>query len=205
MDADVTRSLDLVQRAQAGDAAALDALCARYYERVRKVVRARLGAALRRRVDSADILQETFLEAVRSFERFEVRDEASLIKWLATLAERQVYAAADRHGAAKRDARREQRLVAPGASGTIGVDPTANVTLPVERAAADEQAALLEAALDELTAEHRDLIVMRLYVGESWASIAEQTGRPSSDAARMMHAQALVELGKVLRRRQAPG
>jgi DNA-directed RNA polymerase specialized sigma24 family protein len=90
---DITQSLDLVLRAQGGDQASLNRLCERYYDRVRRIVRLRLGSRLRESVDSGDILQETFLAAVRSIENFEMREEASLINWLSRLAERQIITA----------------------------------------------------------------------------------------------------------------
>src|SRR5262249_1015540 len=103
MTDDITHSLDLVLRAQEGDREALNRLIERYYERVRRIGRLRLGSHLREMVDSGDILQETFITAVRLFDDFEMREEASLINWLARLAERQIIAAADFYGAKKRD------------------------------------------------------------------------------------------------------
>ena len=85
MPDDLTLSLDLMRQAQEGDEAALNRLLTRYYDRVRPIVRARLGKRLRRHVDSGDILQETFETACRTFSRFDVTDEASLIGWLADL------------------------------------------------------------------------------------------------------------------------
>src|SRR6185436_18440399 len=99
---DLTLTLDLLRRAQQGERPALERLLERYYERVRRIVRLRLGPSLRRRLESGDILQETFLAAVRNFARFELRDEGSFINWLAVLAENQIRDAADHHGAQKR-------------------------------------------------------------------------------------------------------
>ena len=65
----LTRSVELVRRAQAGERPALERLFERYYDRVRRIVRARLGPELRLRVESVDILQETFTAAVGSFDR----------------------------------------------------------------------------------------------------------------------------------------
>jgi hypothetical protein len=49
MNSDVTRSLDLMAKAQHGDKDALNRLIARYYDRVRSIVRARMGARCARR------------------------------------------------------------------------------------------------------------------------------------------------------------
>jgi RNA polymerase sigma-70 factor (ECF subfamily) len=199
----ITQSLELVLRAQGGDQDSLNRLCERYYDRVRKIVRLRLGARLRNSVDSGDILQETFLAAVRSLDSFEMREEASLVNWLSRLAERQIIAAADYHGAKKRDQRRNVPLTSsPGSSqdlGRSGSLPDERMPLPLDATASEEEQRIVEACLAELPEEYRELILLRNYAGASWESVAEETGRPSAAAARMMHARAMVELGKLVR------
>jgi RNA polymerase sigma factor (sigma-70 family) len=105
-----TKSVELVRRAQGGELPALNRLFERYYDRVRKIVRMRLGPNLGKYVETEDILQETFIAAVHSFDRFEVRDDAGLILWLSKIAEHQIQNAAAYHGAQKRDRRREVAL-----------------------------------------------------------------------------------------------
>ena len=196
MAEDLTLTLDLVRHAKEGDAEALNRLFTRYYERVRRIVRLRLGSKLRSRVDSSDILQETFSAAVVAFDRFEVRDEGSFINWLSRIAEHQVLAAADRHGAQKRDPAREIPLAASDGSGPIGIDPTATGLTPGDEAAKAELILLIERRLSELPEAYREVILLRNYAGMSWDDVARETGRPSPDAARMMHAKAVVELSR---------
>ena len=198
---DLTKSIDLVRHAQNGDDEALNRLFERYYDRVRRIVRMRLGRGLRNHVDTGDILQETFAAAVEAFDRFEMREEASLINWLARLAEHQILAAADYHTARKRDHRREVRLASfpsPGDSSNIPFQIAANIEGPVEKLSRAEQEAMVESCIAELSVEHRELIILRDYAGASWESIATQTHRPSASAARMMHARALIELRRLL-------
>src|SRR5262249_43478802 len=181
---------------------ALNRLFERYYERVRRIVRLRLGTRLRESIDSGDILQETFIAAVRSFENFEMREEASLINWLSRLAERQIIAAADYHGAKKRDQRRSVALSGGIAeTGSMRVTQTipSETTKPLDKIAASEEQKIVESCLDKLPEEYRELILLRNYAGASWESVAEETGRPSAAAARMMHARGMIELGKMLR------
>ncbi|MEM7308221.1 MAG: sigma-70 family RNA polymerase sigma factor [Planctomycetota bacterium] len=195
-------SIELVRRAQDGELDALNALFGRYYERVRRVVRARLGARLRAQLDSGDILQETFVSAVRSFPSFERRDEASLIHWLARIAERQVNAAADRLGAAKRDPGMERALEhvrASLSSGDLRLEPAADVPLPPEQAARAELVQRVEECLAELKEEYREVILLRTYAGASWETVAALMGRASANACRMLHTRALVELAARVR------
>jgi RNA polymerase sigma-70 factor (ECF subfamily) len=199
---DVTQSLDLVLRAQEGDKDALNRLCERYYERVRRIVRLRLGSKLRESVDSGDILQDTFFQAVRSFENFEMREESSLINWLARLAERQIIAAADYQSAKKRERDRNVAWTSTNVGRESHGFPIANADRSsgvLERIGSSEEQALLEQAMDRLPSDYRELVIQRHYEGASWEAIAESTGRPSAAAARMMHARALIELGKFLR------
>jgi RNA polymerase sigma-70 factor (ECF subfamily) len=200
MDADLTITIDLLQRAQGGNKEALNRLFDRYYERVRRIVRLRLGNRLRQRVESGDILQETFIAAVGDFDRFEVRDEASFINWLSKIAERQVLAAADYFGAQKRNTAREVPLVTHDTSGRIGLDPAETGLGPGEEADRVEQTRLVEECIEALPETYKELIILRNYAGASWDVVAEETGRPSAAAARMMHATAMIELGKAIRK-----
>lgn len=202
-DPALTQTMDLLRRAQDGSREALDALFARYYERVRRIVRLRLGRGLRSRLDSGDILQETFLDALASFERFEMRAESAFIQWLARIAEHRIRDAADYHGAQKRARGREISLDAPFEGDHGVVDQATSDPTPPEHAARGEQTALVEECLGDLPEEYRELIILRDYVGSSWDEIAEQTGRPSPDAARMKHATAVLELAKLMRQARA--
>lgn len=204
MSDEITRSLELVLRAQQGDKAAENRLVERYYERVRAIVRIRLGSKLRQRIESSDIVQESFIAALHSLESFEMREPANLIAWLSRIVERQIMAAADYYGAKKRDYRKETQL--PTASGDAGT-ATAKFDIAdvkglqaIDILGESEDRDRVEACLERLPPEYRDLILHREYAGASWEAIAEETGRPSAAAARMMHARAMIELGKCLRR-----
>ena len=194
----LTQTLVLVRDAKAGDQDALNRIMERYYERVRRIVRLRLGNKLRLRVDSGDILQETFMKAVAVFDRFQVRNEASLINWLARIAERQIHDAADRYSAQKRDVGREVPLASSDSSGRIGIDPQASELTPLLNLSQQEQLDRLEVGIAGLSESYRELIILRDYAGLPWEDIAEETNRPSAAAARMMHAKALIELGKLV-------
>ncbi len=198
--ADVTVSLELVRRAQDGEKDALNRLLERYYERVRRIVRVRLGRNLRECVDSGDILQETFIAAIKSFERFEMRDEASLINWLSKLAQHQIIAAADFHGAKKRD---HKRTVPLQSTGSTTENPAARSATeaprPLDELADAEQSEIVEESIRNLPEEYRELIILRNYAGATWETVAAETHRPSAAAARMMHARAIIELGKLVK------
>jgi RNA polymerase sigma-70 factor (ECF subfamily) len=202
-----TRTIVLVRRAQEGDQQALERIINRYYERVRKIVRIRLGPKLRTALDSGDILQDTFIAAARRFKDFEPRDEASLINWLSKLAEHQITDAAAHYNAKKRDISRRvslEKSQSPDEDSGPGLaaDPPDDGPSPSEVAVQAEEASIVEECLHELPEQYRDLILMRNYAGSTWADIAKKTHRPSEAAARMMHARAMVELGKLMKHRR---
>ncbi len=204
----VTETIDLVGRAQTGDMAAYERLFARYYDRVKRIVRMRVGPSSGHRLDSEDLVQETFVAAIQSFERLEVREPASFLNWLAKLAENQIRDALDYHRAAKRDARRERALRHLRSSidnGTLLHEPAAETTLPDGKVVKKEQAAAVEECIALLPDNYREVILLRDYLQGSWAFVAEELASPSEDAARMLHGRAKVELMKVLRRRLGPG
>jgi DNA-directed RNA polymerase specialized sigma24 family protein len=115
------------------------------------------------------------------------------------MAEHRIRDAADRHSAAKRDSAREVPLSVQDGSQELDRELSAGGLAPAANASLSEQVALLEAAIDRLAAPDRELILLCDYAKMSWPSIAEQTGRPSPDAARMAHAEAVRRLGKLLR------
>lgn len=193
-----TDSMELIQRARRGDREAIERLVAHYYGRVRPIVRARLGRALRRRVDSADILQETFVDAVGMIERFEGDGGASLLAWLTRIAELRVRAALQRASAAKRDVAREVRL-GSDCLRARGLEPVDRTT-PSGVVARGEGEALVLCALEELTDEQREAILLRDYAESSWTEIARVLGKPTAGAARMLHARAMAKLTTVCRR-----
>jgi len=160
MPDDITQSLDLVQRAQQGDAQAMNRLCERYYDRVRRIVRVRLGSKLRESVDSCDIVQETFMAAVRALSNFELREGASLINWLSRIAEHQIIAQADFHGAKKRDHDRVERLTSTSARSSTASVANVHVddhTSPPDAVAREEEKRRLERCLAKLSGEYREL------------------------------------------------
>ena len=200
---DITQTMRLVRLAQDGDKESLNRLVERYFDRVRTVVRTRIGAQLRRWHDSCDVAQQTFLVALRNLDDFEMRDESALISWLATIAENQIRNLYARAHAGKRDAGRDVALDSLGNVDEDSNEPgiAGDGTGPVDAASDNEEQQILEDALAELPEELRELILLRDYVGHTWPEIAERTGRPSADAARMKYHTARAELAVRVKRR----
>src|SRR5690242_2026081 len=130
----------LLERARAGDDAALGRLLELYRNYLRVVARSMIGPALRAQADASDLVQEAFLKAHRDFARFLGEGEPELVAWLRQIL---VNTAADHvkhHRAQVRDHRRRESLEAMlDRSGRAAQDAlAAPISTPSVRAARRE-------------------------------------------------------------------
>jgi len=187
-------SRELIARARSGDQAATDALFAHYAERIRRIVRVRLGPALRSWTESGDLVQETCLAALRDLPRSEVGNEFEFLDWLAGIATNRVRELSDFLRAQKRDVARQRPL---------DVDHplvAASRSSPSAHAFRAEVRAILDEALSELPADYREVVLLRDYFGASWPEIARDLSTPTVHAAQQLHQRAWLKL----RRQAAP-
>jgi RNA polymerase sigma factor (sigma-70 family) len=183
-------TLELVRQAKGGDTRALSALLERHQARIRGLVRQRLGRDLRRELDSGDLVQEALVEVVEAFPRFEMRDERSFVRWLATLVENRLRELARYHGREKRDHSRRVPLASEDGSLGTPQDPGPS---PSQEARGHEAQERLESALRDLPANWRAALELRRS-GLEFEPIAQRLGLPSAAAARMLHTRARVAL-----------
>jgi RNA polymerase sigma-70 factor (ECF subfamily) len=196
---DVTATKVLLDRFHAGDGAALNELYNRYVNRVLAAVRARLGAELRQKVESWDIVQDAMLASLRNVGDFEYSSEGAFLKWLGQIVENRIRDQIDRHHAARRDHRREAALENPrSASGftPLEAEERSGLATPSQVVMLTEDLALLERALDHLPKETRDLIVAVKLEERTYQELADETGK-TPDAVRMQFNRAMEQLTKV--------
>ena len=181
----VAEAVDLIGRARRGDEAALG----RLLEENRAALLAEAERQLRRRlaarVDSADIIQQTFLEAHRGFERFEGHSEVQFASWLRTILNRNIAGQLRDHTrVAKRDLRRERSLDDNRGGGEpLRRKIVAGQSTPSQRAMRAEDFARLAVALGTLTKDQREAVRLRHLEGWPLARIAERLGRTPAAAA----------------------
>lgn len=193
-------TVELVARYQQGDEEALEQLFRRYYGRVHRIVRVRLGAPLRRRLESVDLVQEVFADAARGLAGFDMAEPAALVRWLATIAENRIRGAGREARADKRELDREVPL-GPGAAVEAVEESAAR---PEARLLAREREALVDACVAELREDWRDVLLLRDYEGGSWEHVSARLGR-SIAAAQMLHVRAREALREALVRRGFEG
>ena len=193
---------ELVTRAQAGDADALNELFARHYRTMLELARRRLGGRLRSKEEPDDLAQTTFREATRDFPNYTWRGEGSLLRWLMQILQNKIRDRAEFYSATKRDLSKERSMEAPPVPGGDPVpameppSPDLTVTMQVER---DENYEILRKALAELTPQHREAITLVFFRGLSLRDAGEQMGGRSEDAVRMLLRRAEGRLGEIMR------
>ncbi len=184
-----TSSVDLLERARAGSREALGQLLERCGPKLHALIRLRLGPALRREVESRDLLQSTLLKALARFEAFEGEDRGSLMAWLARIAENEIRDLADYHGRQRRDAARRVSLEATPQAAFLA-DRVRSQTSVIAR---DEQLERLEQSIESLLPDQREVVLQRAIEERSFTEIAKRMGR-SPDACRMLFVRAMTSL-----------
>lgn len=173
--------LDLVRQ---GDKAARERLASRYIHVLKRLAHGRLPGRARDLLDTDDLVQVTVIRALDHVEAFEPRREGAFLAYMRRILLNLI--------------RDEIRRVArePGGRASLEDDLPALGRSPLEDAIGRETVERYEAALDRLTDEQREAVVLRLELGFTYQQIADALGHGSSNAARMMVTRALVRLSE---------
>lgn len=161
---------ELVQRAQIGDTAAYDVLVRRHFDRLFGFVYNMIG----HRQDAEDLVQTIFVRAFRALRRF--RGDSAFSTWLYRIALNTSYTAV---------ARRRRRLGDVSLSELEdegGWEPPAKVSgdldTPHSRVSRKELQHRLNEALQTLSEEHRQVVVLHDIQGWRHEEIAKLTNLP---------------------------
>lgn len=163
-------------------------LCRRY---LLQIANAQLDSKLQTKFGASDLVQETFLEAQRVFDRFQGDSPVELRAWLRAILLNKL-ADGERHfrGTAKRQLGREVGLSADSGSSP---EPTAGLPTPSMVMMQGERAVALTAALQRLPEDYRQVIVWRQIEDLAFEDIAARFGR-SVDAVRKLWWRAIQQL-----------
>jgi RNA polymerase sigma-70 factor (ECF subfamily) len=188
MQSDVSweSTLSLLERARAGDQAALNDLFARYVPSLQRWARGRLPRWARDLTDTPDVVQETLIQVFKRIEGFEHQGEGAFYAYLRQAVMNRI----------RNEVRAAGRRPAVGA---LDRDQPDEGLSPLEAAVGAEAVERYETALQRLRSEERELIVARVELGMTYAELAGALGKPSTDAARMAVGRALVRLAEEMR------
>lgn len=168
-----------IAKAQCGDRSALDDLLSEHRSRLAASICSRLAPALRRKIDVEDVLQETFLRAFRSIDRFQYTDEDSFLRWLVGIA-----------GNVIREVAKRERweLIVP-----LDAVPRADDVSPSKAGRREERFDRLQRALGALSPDHRQVVVLARLERLPLKEVARRMGR-SPGAVKQLLLRALVRL-----------
>lgn len=180
----------LYARMREGDGAAWAEFHARYEPLLRHMARRWLNPELRRQADSADMTQSVLRALLQSDGRVAFEDEGRLRAWLATVMRNRVV-------------RLARRAKGPGGADLEEIDagdaPAGAEPDPADLAEKAEAVHRLKAALDLLTRDEREVLLLREFEDLSFGDVAKRLGRPSADAARKAFDRARRRLERLLR------
>jgi RNA polymerase sigma-70 factor (subfamily 1) len=164
----------------------------------------RLSTSLSRKIESLDLFQETAVAALHAWPGLDLagRDPFG---WLCQLAEQRIIDAHRRFAARKRASDREVSAhIKPADASRELIDLlTTSLTSPSQVMARDERHAALNAAIEQLPAESRDVLRMRYVDGLPTKEIAANVGK-SDGAVRVLLTRTLHKLQDLLGPDAAP-
>jgi RNA polymerase sigma factor (sigma-70 family) len=176
-------TIELLELAKEGDAHALDRLLERCVPALRRWAHGRLPQTARGMNDTADIVQDTIISAMRHLEAFESRHQGALQAYLRQAVMNRI-----------RDVIRHHKR-RPEISGlSEGIEDEA--TSPLEAAIGAENLERYERALQRLKPIDREAIIGRLEMLYPYDELATVLGRPSAAAARMAVTRAMKRLAE---------
>src|SRR5262245_15968669 len=176
-------TVELVILARKGDEAALDRLVRRCLPALRRWAHGRLPQASRPAQETADLVQEVVLAALKKLDSFEVRHEGALQAYLRQAVANRI------RDLIRQQGRRPQQVEMP--ESIEDRSPS-----PLEQAIGAENIERYERALARLDAADREAIIGRIEMQYSYEELAVVLNKPTPAAARMAVMRAVRRLGK---------
>ena len=182
--------------------AALAQLFDEHRERLQRMVAFRLDNRLHGRVDPGDIVQESYMEAVKRIPHYLKNPAVSIFIWMRSITGQTLINVHRRHLKAKRRAAgRERRRQPGGAPHATSVSLAAHLigqqTSPSQVAMRAEALAGIEQALEQMDAMDREVLILRHFEELTNQETAEALGLQKA-AASNRYMRALKRLREIL-------
>jgi RNA polymerase sigma-70 factor (ECF subfamily) len=192
----------LLDGARAGEPGAVDKLLGEFREPLRKVIGLRLDPAVARRVDASDIVQDVLVEAHQRLVEYLTKPDMPFHLWLRHLAQDRIIDTHRRHRLAqRRSVDREQPIARPAWADESSVSLVAQLIdterTPTSEAIRIELQRRLNTAIDQLSDDDREIILMRHHESLSNQEVAHAL-QLTEAAASMRYLRALRRLRTVL-------
>jgi RNA polymerase sigma-70 factor, ECF subfamily len=193
----------LLADAKANHADAVDRILSAFREPLRRVIDLRLDPVLARRVDASDIVQDVLIEAAQRLREYLKNPTMPFQLWLRHLAQDRIIDTHRRHRLAqRRSVDKEQPIARPAwasddsSAGLVAQLIDAEKT-PATEAIQQELGRRLSEAVDQLSVDDREVILMRHTEQMSNQDVANALGLTEA-AASMRYLRALRRLRAVL-------
>jgi RNA polymerase sigma-70 factor (ECF subfamily) len=195
-------SVDLIERARAGDRQALDALLARHRDRLRRMVEVRLDTRLRARLDASDVVQDAYVEVVERLDEYLRDPKLPLFLWLRLVVGERLLKLHRHHlGTQMRDAGREVSLylgsLPAASSAALAAQLLGRQTSPTQAAVRAERMLRVQKALNALDPMDREVLSLRHFEEMTLAETALSLGIAEAAAAKR-YVRALKRLKAIL-------
>lgn len=174
-------TVELLALAKAGDREALNRLLTRCLPALRRWAHGRLPQHARGLNDTADLVQDAAIGAMRRLEAFEPRHQGALQAYLRQAVMNRIRDVMREHG------RRPQAV-------NVADSLPDEKTSPLEAVIGVENTERYETALEKLKPADREAIIGRLELQYSYEELAVALGKPSPDAARVAVMRAMKRL-----------
>ena len=172
----------LLKRARGGDDEALGLLLDEFRPYLNLLARRAMDGRLAGRIDDSDVVQQTYLSAVRRFADFTGSGTTALAAWLQKIHERNLIDTARRHIESQR------RSITSEAT-HVEIEPIAEaeLTSPSQRLMRGEDAVRLARAISQLPDDQAEAVRLRHLDGWSINDIAERMCRTRRAVIALLH------------------
>jgi RNA polymerase sigma-70 factor (ECF subfamily) len=202
MDNNSLSTVRLIERARAGDRAAVNEIFVRHRDRLRRMVDMRLDSRLQARLDASDVIQEAYVDVARRLDEYLQSPTLPLFLWLRLVVGERLLKLHRQHlGAQMRDAGREISLyrgALPAAnSAALAAQLLGKHTSPTQAVVRAERMLRLQEALNTLDPIDREVLSLRHFEELTVAETARVLDIEESAAAKR-YLRALKRLKAVL-------
>jgi RNA polymerase sigma-70 factor (ECF subfamily) len=180
MDSQTGKDLDdLLALVRQGQSDALGRLLELYRNYVKLLADLQINHRLQGKISASDIVQETFLQAKRAFTQFRGTSEGELVVWLRQILASQLAMLFRHYTTQKRDIHLEHQLDEElnRSSQALSFSLVSKQSSPSQNAIRREQSVLPADALACMSADYREVILLRHLESMSFLDVAQRMGR----------------------------
>jgi len=178
-----TSTFALLEKAKAGDEAALSYAFEKTRRRLAVLVYFKLSPRARQLEEVEDLVQETLLRGFRDIASFSYQSSGSFLRWLSSIADHVII---DRLRYQSRDCRAGVAVRLRSESNPLGPEPVDTRT-PSRLFAQQEAIERLLERLEKLPEDYRQAILMAKVEGSTTGEIAERLGKSRESVALLVY------------------